>query len=204
MKILKILETASPQLIPQNDLTMGYVNKWKSEAEKALRIGRNITQHKMKEARYVLHRWAKSSASGVWFITLDGKSVDFIYAYQSIRLDKSGKHKAAEALAFNFTKNKEPLDPGRIVGVMRGIFFDHLLPDLKFVVTDFMYTPDGLDWFGAEYETAFGRGYKVYAIDLTGKPKVEQISQEQFFELQPLYWGKDKLHQKYRFAIELP
>jgi len=133
---------------------MSYVNKWRADAEKALRLGRNITQHKMMESRHTLHHWAKSSTSGVWFISLDGKSVDFLYAYQSIKLDRSGKqHKAAEAMAFNFTKDKEAGNPGRIVGVMRGVFFDHLLPNLKFVVTDFMYTPDGRDWFDAEYET---------------------------------------------------
>ncbi len=201
MKILKILETASPQLIPQNDLTMGYVNKWKAEAENSLRVGSNVTRHKLDPEDvddYIsnLYHWAKSSVSGVWFISRDGISIDYLYAYQSIRLDKSGKHKAAEALAYLFNPS--------VRGVTRGVFFNHLLPDLKFVVTDFMYTPDGHRWFESEYNEAFRRGYKVYAIDLTGKPKVEQITHEQFFELQPLYWGKDKLHQKYRFAIELP
>jgi hypothetical protein len=197
MKIYKT-ELAMPQLIPQDQLSMQYVNKWKADAEKALRLARNITLHKL-EPEYqesTLYHWAKSSTSGVWFISLDGKSVDYLYAYQSIRLDNSGQHKAAEALAYLFNPS--------VRGVTKGVFFNHLLPSQKFVVTDFMYTPDGHRWFEAEYVHAFGLGYKVYAIDMTGKTKLEQITEEQFWALQTQYWGLDAKHQKYRFAIKFP
>jgi hypothetical protein len=195
MKIYKT-ELAMPQLIPQDQLSMQYVNTWKADAEKALRLGRGLTEHPLRNRTYPVYHWAKSASSGVWFISLDRKSVDYLYAYQSIRLDNSGQHKAAEALAYLFNPDMR--------GVTEKIFFDHLLPGQTFVVTDFMYTPDGRRWFEAQYNDSFGRGYNVYAIDMTGKTKLEQITEEQFRELQTQYWGLDAKHQKYRFAIQLP
>lgn len=188
------LELAMPQLIPQDKLSLGYVNGWKLEAEKALRLGRHITQYEMDSRSAVLFHWAKSSVSGVWFIALDGKSVDYLYAYQSIKLE--GIHRASEALAYLFTDD--------VRGVTKEVFFDRLLPNQKFVVTDSIYTPDGHRWFKTEYAYAFRKGYKVYAIDLTAKKyqHVRQIDKEEFVKLQPLYWGLDDAHQKYRFAIE--
>lgn len=47
---LKRMELANPpQMIEQDDLTLRYVNKWKSDTENALRIGRGITPHKLED-----------------------------------------------------------------------------------------------------------------------------------------------------------
>lgn len=193
---IKKLETAMPQLIPQDQLNMKYVMEWKASTEKALRIGRGVTKHTLEDRTFPVYHWAKSSVSGVWFISLDGENVDYLYSYQSLLL--GGNHKASEALAYLFNTD--------VRGVTRAVFFNHLLPQQKFVVTDFIYTPDGHRWFQAEYNDAFGRGYKVYAIKLLANkhPTVELITEEQFRELKGEYWGKSKAHQKYRFAIELP
>lgn len=192
----KRIEVVTPQLIPQDQLDMAYVNKWKALAEKSLRIKRNVSTHNLRYRDYPLYHWKKSSVSGVWFIAIDGKTVDYLYAYESLRLE--GIHKASEALAYLFNED--------VSGVTERVFFEHLLPDLKFVVTDSIYTPLGHRWFRAEYNDAFGRGYNVYAIDLgLGKgQKIRRINKSEFDELQSLYWGKDTQHQKYRFAIELP
>jgi len=187
-------ELAFPQLIPQDKLNIEYVNKWRNDAEKALRIGRHVSIHDIKNRDFKVYHWRKSSVSGVWFVAIDGKTVDFLYAYQSLRLNEV--HRASEALAYSF-------NPEQVAGVIGKVFFDHLLPNLKFVVTDSLYTPDGHRWFLAEYNEAFGRGYKVYAIDLA-KNTIVRIDKKKWSDLQPLYWGKDEAHQKYRFAIELP
>ena len=185
--------TAMPQLIPQSLLNLAYVNKWKVYAEKYLAKG-TISPVEMPGTKYPLYHIKKSAVSGVWVISLDGKTVDYIYAYSSFRL--KGKHKASEALAYLFNP--------QVRGVTKEVFFDFLLPELTFVVTDSVYTPDGHKWFQAEYNWAFARGFNVYALDLTKKVELVQIDKEAFYKLQPLYWGKDKIHQKYRFAIELP
>lgn len=199
------LETAMPQLIPQDKLDMDYVNGWKQDAEKALRLGRHLTPHPMQSRPTTLYHWAKSSVSGVWFIAEDGKSVDYLYAYQSIRLE--GVHRASEALAYVFNADADMGSSG-IRGVTKEIFFDYLLTDQKFVVTDSIYTPDGKRWFQAEYSHAFAAHakYKVYAIDLGAArgSRIRPVTWDEFRQLQPLYWGQDTAHQKYRFAIEQP
>ena len=188
------VEVAMPQLIDQDDLSMDYVNKWKRETEGALKRNNHISSHKLENRNFPLLHWERSANTGVWFVSVDGKSLDYLYAYKSISLGK--KPRAAEALAYVFTPN------GR--GLMPKVFYNHLLPYSKFVVTDYMYTPKVHDWFEAEYNEAFGRGYKVYAIDLTNKFSMKEITKEEFDELQPLYWGQTTKQQKYRFAIELP
>ena len=69
-------ELAMPQLIPQDQLSMTYVNKWKDAIEKVLSTGRNITQHPTKGLN-PLYQWKKSSVSGAWFIARNGAAVDY-------------------------------------------------------------------------------------------------------------------------------
>jgi len=186
-------ELVLPQLMPQDELKMQYVNKWKQETEQALLLNSCITLHKLEPeyAEETLYHWAKSTVSGVWFISQDGKTVDYLYAYQRILLN--GKIRTS-ALPYLFN----PL----VRGVTKGIFFNHLLPDQKFVVTDFIYTPDSYRWFDCEYITAFHRDYTVYFIDLRNNGRVSQIGDLNFMHLKVSYWGLATAHQQYRFAIE--
>jgi len=127
-----IQELALPQLMPQDELNMQYVDNLKQETEQALLLNSCITLHKLEPeyAAETLYHWGKSTVSGVWFISLDGKTIDYLYAYQRILLN--GKIRTS-ALPYLFNPH--------VRGVTKGIFFNHLLPDQKFVVTDFIYTP---------------------------------------------------------------
>lgn len=189
-------ELAMPQLIEQSDLDMTYVNKWKLRAERYLKHGepKPIKMPSRPLDTYKLYHYQKSGSSGVWFIVNKRNEIGFLYAYQSVKIGDI--HQAAEALAYTFDKS--------LRGYIRDVFFDHLLPNSKFVVTDFMYTPDGHKWFEAEYAFAFSTGLNVYAIEIVSKREqtVRQIDRDEFTQLQSQYWGMDDEHQKYRFAIE--
>jgi len=189
---MKKLTLAMPQLIPQSKLNPDYVEGWRKYAASALKNA-NLTPIKMQTMPYLLYHKRKSNTAGVWFISQDGITIDYLYAYQSVQI--KGQPKASEALAFRFAKRF-------VRGVTKEIFFDHMLPDLRFIVTDSMYTPDGLGWFEAEYIYAYHVGHKVYAIDMRDQASLHQITEKEFDGLQPLYWGMDDLHQQYRFAIE--
>ena len=195
------IEVAMPQLIQQKDLSLRFVIKWKNIAEKSLRMKKALLTPET-ELVYPLYHYQTSSVAGVWFISIDGVHVDYFYMYKSIKLAGLEEHKvfkAAEALGFLFND--------QVVGVTRSVFFDHLLPSQKFVVTDSMYTPDGHRWFKAQYNLAFARKYKVYAIYLKArdaKNSIFEIDLNSFPNLQISYWGMSDEYQHYRFAIEYP
>ena len=48
-------ELAFPQLMPQNKLNIEYVNKWRNDAEKALRIGRHVSIHDIKNRDFKVY-----------------------------------------------------------------------------------------------------------------------------------------------------
>lgn len=189
---------AMPQLIPQGELNMAYVNKWRKLATDAKKRG-SVKAHLLSPSDElnptVLYHYKKSGSSGVWFFWDNvNQVVTYLYAYTSISLAQ--KPRACEALAYLFDTS--------VRGFTKEVFFDYLLPDQKFVVTDSQYTPDGKRWFEAEYAFAFRSKLKVYALDLTKKEiELTLIDSKTFRELQELYWGEDDLHQQYRFAIEL-
>lgn len=195
----KVPEVALTQIIPQDDLNFDYVNRWKNEAEIALKTNRNITQiTRYKSPGANLFHWKKSSVSGVWFFSRDNISIKYLYAYQGLQLN--GIPKAAEALPYIFYNDS--LEHDQVRGVTRTVFFDHILPDQKFVVTDSIYTQDNKRWFDTMYDNAFIWGHKIYAIELPTSV-ISEISPEEFYTLNSLYWGQDTEHQKYRFAISL-
>lgn len=182
---------AMPQLIPQNELDNQYVEKKRIEAVQALRRGYHISSSLLGLGD-TLHHYQKSNTSGTFFVADPDGTINFLYAYQSIKIE--GKPRAAEALAYRFNFRGK--------GLIREIFFNHLLPQCKFVVTDYAYTTLGQEWFDTQYHQALARDLKVYAIDLRSKT-FKRIDAKTFIELQPLYWGLDDAHQQYRFAIEL-
>jgi hypothetical protein len=182
---------AMPQLIPQDDLNDDFVWEWKKTAELALKRRYRLTQQAMQTGDILYHH-EKSKTTGVFFLAADGVHVDYLYAYKSINIQ--GKPTAAEALAYRFSDD--------VVGVTKEVFFDFLLPYCKFVVTDSVYTPDGHRWFKAQYNWAFGRGMKVFGLDMKEKTFFP-INKETFLFFQHSYWGLDNAHQHYRFAIEL-
>jgi len=182
---------AMPQLMPQHELDRSHVEKKRVEAQQALKRGHRISTSRMFTGD-LLHHYQKSGTSGTFFVADPEGNIDFLYAYQSIKME--GKPRAAEALAYRFTPAAK--------GLIREIFFNHLLPYCKFVVTDYAYTPLGHEWFTGQYALAARQGLTIYAIDLTAKT-FKRIDAATFTELQSLYWGLDDAHQKYRFAIEL-
>lgn len=198
-KVHRYLETAMPKLIPQSELDIAYVNKWKKAAENHLKYKKPSPIEGFTTS-YPLYHLATSNTRGVWYISEDGKTIDYLYAYQSIKLQKP---KAAEALAYLFSPGGGPNYELGVRGVTRDIFFNYLLPQQKFVVTDSIYTPDGYRWFQSQYAFAFRTaGYVVYAWDMK-RNEVRQIAKEEFKSLQTAYWGETDEHQLYRFAIEL-
>ena len=190
------LELAIPQIIPQDDLGMDYVNKWKKFALSGLECGKLEPVHMPARPfdSNKLYHYLKSGSSGVWFLVNRKREIAFLYSYQSV--DISREPQAAEALAYLFDEHTR--------GYIRDVFFDHLLPYSKFVITDFIFTPQCHRWFQAEYNHAFSTGRLVYAIEILDKrtQSVRQIDRDEFDRLKPLYWGLDTAHQKYRFAIE--
>lgn len=188
------LETAMPMLIPQDQLNMKYVETWRKRAEYALRRN-SVTKVKLTTHPIPLYLYKRSTNSGVWFASTDGQSVDYLYAYQQLKV--SNHPRAAEALAYLFNPD--------VRGLTREVFFDFLLPDRKFVVTDSMYTEDGKRWFEAQYMLALSHpeAYTVYAVDLKSNSLKSIFSKEEFHQLQPKFWGRSVTHQKLRFAIEV-
>lgn len=88
-----------PQTIEQEDLTPDYVNKKKVEAETALRKGKAGTRISTIDG-YPLYHYRLGRISGIWFISQDGKTVDYLYAYQGVNLKSPVGQKASEALAY--------------------------------------------------------------------------------------------------------
>lgn len=131
-----------PQIIPQSELSMTYVESLRKEAMSAWKRRSQTTkvsQHRLTDSHFELFLFRKSAKSGIYFVIHENK-VGFLYAYQAATLpnpDGSSPKfaSAAEALAFSFDEN--------VVGVIKNIFFDFLLPAQKFVVTDSIYTPTG-------------------------------------------------------------
>jgi hypothetical protein len=182
---------AMPQLIPQGELDRSFVEKKRIEAVQALKRGHRISTSLLFMGATLYH-YQKTNTTGTFFTADPDGSINFLYAYKSIPLE--GKPRAAEALAYRFNNRGK--------GIIGEVFAKHLLPHCKFVVTDYAYTPLGQDWFDTQYDHAFARGLKVYAIDLKAET-IKQVDAQTFLELQPLYWGLDDAHQKYRFAIEI-
>ena len=192
MSIKNLKVTAMPQLIPQSELTIKYIDYWKQEALSAYR-NKSLTPIALKERDLAFYHYKKSALNGVLFVmSLDNTEIAYLYAYEKCTV--AGKPKAAEALAYTFKMEAR--------GLMKEVFFDHLLPYVGFIVTDSMYTPDGKKWFEAEYATAFDRKHKVYSIDLSTNA-VSEVDRADFHKVVPLYWGTEEEFQKYRFAIEL-
>ena len=189
------VSTSMPQMIPQSGLNQAYVDNWRRYAERALRGWKKdnvLSPVVRKSTKFTLYHKKKSNTSGVWFLSEDAKKIDFLYAYSSAPI--FGKPHSVEALAYRFSEYTR--------GQIRDVFFDYLLPNSGFVVTDSQYTDDGHRWFQAEYVHAFNNGYKVYAIDLGVDMHARLINVDEFWALQDKYWGQDDEHQKYRFAIE--
>ena len=182
---------AMPQLIQQDQLSMAYVNGGTTKALNAYRY-KHLTKIALKDSSLAFYHYKQSSLTGVFF-AMSKDLTDVAYLYSYTRCVIGGKPKAAEALAYRFLPEA--------YGLMKEAFFSHLLPIVGFVVTDYMYTPDGHKWFMAEYRVAFSRGYNVYAVDLTSN-NVTQVTEAQFDALQTLYWGDSDKFQNLRFAIE--
>jgi hypothetical protein len=187
----KIL-TAMPVLIPQRSLTVQYVERWKNFAISKL-SNAELLSRKLKDSAHKVYHAKKSKTAGVFFISDDGVTIDYLYAYQPVKLEDGTT--ASEALAFNFNT--------RVRGVTREIFFGCLMKEFKLVVTDSLYTPDGLSWFESIYDYAFGNKarYNVYAIDLKINKRLK-ISRDEFNYLQRSFWGMSDQFQEYRFAVE--
>ena len=173
----------------QHELSMTLVEEWKRTAANAL-SHKELVKIPLTDSSLDFYHYEKSSMTGVFFAAHDGK-IAYLYSYTKCKVAENVK--AAEALAYVF-------DP-EARGIMKQVFFDHLLPHLKFVVTDYLYTPQGKAWFEAEYNTAFARGHTVYAIDLQ-KGITVKVDKAAFKTLQPLYWGTEDSFRRYRFAIE--
>lgn len=183
---------AMPQLMETDQLKRAYVAKWRKFAKERLKFG-TVSIHKIKGQPYRLYS-ATRQGRGVFFISQDGKTIDYLYGYQVVSV--KGKASAYEALAYRFNPD--------VKTVSLRVFFDHLLPELKFVVTDSLYTPEGYDWFRKQYSYAFDHPakYQVYAIDTATNFSLK-INQEEFQLLTSSLWGHSEPFAKYRYAIEL-
>lgn len=185
--------TAMPQLIPQTELNMQYVEKWKRKALSAYKH-KALTPRRLRSTNLPLYH-AKIGAGGVYFV-MNKDELVYMYAYTMTTIPVHGAPNkvAAEALAYVFD------DEGS--GLMKEVFFDHLLHDLRFVVTDYIYTPKGRTWFVAQYRTAFLEGHRIYVTGLTDDFELMEADRDVFVALSRAYWGSADDFQKYRFAIE--
>jgi len=181
---------AMPQLIPQNELNQSFVRKWRSLAEKALIQKPNMPWFQMLDSEDHIFLFKRNASSGVFFVSNDHKKVEYIHVYENVTV--KGHRKAAEALLYNFGATTKKLSDE--------IFFEWMLPEFKFIVTDGTYTPSGQSWFVHQYAQAFARGLKVWLIDLA-KDISKQIDKEYFDTYQFVHWGSEENFQKIRFAI---
>lgn len=199
---------AMPQLIPVLEGSDYFVELLREKCESCLR-------HKMGSSRVTrvpiqgfsddepgkVYHWATQAngEQGMYFATEDHKSVDFMYYYTSITLQHPKRSRVAEALAFRF--NEHALYTR---GLLPILFFEHLLPTAKAVVTDSIYSDDGKGWFIPQYRQALAAPgkYNVYAVD-TETMSIAKVDQKQFWALQSRYWGSTEEFQRYRFAISL-
>ena len=200
---------AMPQLLPVLSGSDKFVQKWKTACESTLRNGMNsarVTPLKIPgmsdQASGKVYHWEKKRnfEEGVYFATEDGKSIDFLYYYQGLQLQSPARKIVCEALAFRFNQ-----DAKYTRGLLPILFFNFLLPAAKFVVTDSIYTKDGEErWFHPQYREALAHPgkYKVYAVDTLTRSTAE-INLDQFWALQPRYWGSTEEFQRYRFAIAI-
>lgn len=182
---------AHPQLIHQDQLQRSYVEEWKKFAETQLKLGTlRILRTKDKWSLYHVTKKGR----GAFFVSEDRKTVDYLYGYRTLKL--KGKNQAYEALAYKFN----PM----VGGIAKEIFFNFMLPELKFIVTDSIYTPKGHDVFQNQYAYAFQHPnkYNVYSID-TKSGGVDRVLKEDFYSLTPEKWGEEDPFANYRFAIEL-
>ena len=197
---------ALPQLIPVLHGSDQFVRKWKRACENILRNGMNssrVTELDIpgvsKTALGKVYHWEKKTGNeeGMYFASENGKSVDFLYYYCKVRILHLEKKAVAEALAFRFNENALYTR-----GLLPILFFDFLLPRVKFVVTDSVYSMDGQRWFYPQYRQAFANPgkYTVYALD-TSTLSVAEVTNDQFQALQSRYWGSTEEFQRYRFAI---
>lgn len=200
---------AMPQLIPVLQGSDKFVQKWKTACEGVLRNGMNSSRvipikipGMSDQGPGKVFHWEKKRdfEEGVYFATEDGKSVDFLYYYQGLQILIPSRKNVCEALAFRFNP-----DAKYTRGLLPILFFKFLLPSAKFVVTDSIYTKDGEErWFHPQYREALAHPhqYSVYALDTTNR-EITEISLDQFWALQPRYWGSTEEFQRYRFAISI-
>lgn len=184
---------AMPQLFPQRELNVATLKRLRKEVESKLAFrntSSKIFEPTTSPLPYPVLWYKQSSERGVFFISRSMKTVDLLYAYQTVTV-QSRKH-VAEAFMANFES--------ATAGLMLPVFFEVVLPIFKFVVTDFVYSTKGHQQFELFYNMAFMRGYDIYAIDLE-KNQVTPVNKVQFNELQSEYWGTEKHFQKKRFAI---
>ena len=132
----------------------------------------------------------RNVSSGVFFISNDHHTIDYLYAYESVVVQKH--RRAVEALLYNFHPTTK--------GASNEVFFEWMLPEFKFIVTDSVYTPSGKKWFEHQYSQAFSRGLKVWLINVNDNTS-RQIDKEFFDVYGDLYWGSEESFKNNRFAI---
>jgi hypothetical protein len=128
----------------------------------------------------------------------DTKLVSFVYYYRSLNAPGFPSNLAAESLAFTFSKGFGNR------GVLVNIFFDHLLQERKFVLTDAEYTSDGERYWNIQYARAISspEQYGVVSVD-TELGTWSILDRPTLKLLKDKYWGDSDTFKRWRFGVYL-
>ena len=184
---------AMPRLIKPGDLTKSFIEYVRTNVQHLFDAKDSIVKaHPLNGVNGQLFSVFYTPTQGTWF-TVDSKgAVEFVYYFQSFKLDSVV---ASEALAYRWGYE--------VPFVLKDVFFVHMLPSLKFIITDSEYTPSGARWFRNQYAFAFANPekYKVYVVD-TQTGKFTQIQRQVFGQNLKSWWGRGERFTRWRFAIE--
>ena len=164
-----------------------------------IKTGKELMNDSRKEAikaigDYTLYAFPRAYA----LIHNDSKYVAYLMKYEVNFHKFLQRQCASQVLVWRAPVRREAID------LARYIFWSHLLPSYKTIITDSVQTPDGERFWGNRLTEAFANGIYVYYVSFIPNREVIQIHNENEFlkiRTDKDIWGDESKHQGRRIII---